>query len=131
MKKLGVLCKTKISRCFRAQMKKCSTWKLCNFSRSTTFILCKNSLDQWFWNYFEIRQFFKMQKNATWFLKFATVTLDINLSFMRVEVKNKNMHFNPSWILKLFLLQNYFIKRTLHFSKITKIPLLKNYGLNF
>ena len=54
----GSNCKTKFSVDLGDQMKKCSTLKLCNFLRSTTFLLCRFSLDQSILKYFEIHQIF-------------------------------------------------------------------------
>ena len=56
--------------------------------------------------------------------KIARAALDINMSFHEGKSEKQNMYFDPSQNLKFCLMQNYFVKRTLHFSKITKIPLL-------
>jgi hypothetical protein len=44
-------------------------------------MLCKNSLDQRIWNYFEIRQNFKNTKEHNLIFKIARVVLIIIMSF--------------------------------------------------
>ena len=83
-----------------------------------------NSLGQKIWNYFEIRQFFLNAKEHNLSFKIARVALSINISFYDGKSEKQVMHFNPSQNLKFCLIQNYFVESTLHFFKITKIPLL-------
>ena len=55
-----------------AQMKKCPKWKLFSFSRSTTFMLCKFSLDQGFWSILKSLKELELIKENTFLMENST-----------------------------------------------------------